>query len=255
MAPAWGGIWQRVKPCPWQRPPSRSVLPGQHLPWDPCPVSSPGLAVRMGRPTPLLEPWVPAAVSGSPARSVGFAQARRHCERLGGCLGAGRKPGGYGAGGERGQCPLGNFMDAQSKPCRLRSSRQLKTIHGGSCPAYGWCIHPDKSLPRLGHGTGAAGSPGWVPGDVSSSFFPSLRCCCLLFPVLLLPRGMCICFPAAPSPPPSWSSGDAAVPCRGRDIPGGRGACAGYVQASKQASPQIPAELQSSSALVWVKEN
>ena len=162
-------------------------------------------------------------------------------------LGCCRQLGGCGAGGKRGQRPLGNLVGAQSKPCRLHPSQQPKAICRVSCPAYRQCIYPDKSLPRLGHGTGAASSPDGYWETSLPSFSPSPRCCCLLFPVLLLPHGMCICSPVAPSPPPSRSLGDAAVPCRSRGISQGAGehALAVCKQASKHA-PKSPLSCKSS---------
>lgn len=107
-------------------------------------------------------------------------------------------------------------------------------------PEFPPCIHPDEPLPRLGCGTGAAGSH-W---EAHSGGFLSITEV-LLPPIssAAAPHGMCIRFPASPS---------GMQPCWG--ILGGREHVLAVCEKAS-TPPQIPTELQSSSALVWVKEN
>lgn len=211
-----------------------------------------GLAVMTGSPTPALEPWVPAAVSGSPVRYVGFARAHRCCERLGGCLGAANSRAVVRPVGK--EETVGHLSGCSEQTLLSSPVLTAKSRSQDSHPAYGRCIHPSKSLPRLGRGTGAASSPGsyWeAPGGYLS-----------ITEALLPPVPSAAAPPWGVHPHPSSSQpislllpGGCSRGVLGQGHPGGWEAHAGCVQASEQACPQIPAELQSSSALVWVKEN
>ena len=176
-------------------------------PPGPLSCAVPGTGCGDGEPHTTLEPWVPAPVSGCSVRSVGFAWAQGCCERLGGCLGAAdsRLWGRW----EKRRL-VGVLVDAQGKPCWHPPSWQPNRIP--TLPTDGAAI---LTSPWAGIWHGGCWQRGGLLGDTGKGFSASPRCCCLRFPVMLLPCGMRIRFPAAPSPPSSRSLGDAAVPGRG----------------------------------------